>query len=215
MKILILIWYFLRSLFLRGPIGHFRILLTEFYYENTFKIKTIAFKKSSSSDFFHYQGASYWIVFKVLKSITSHTLKFDFIDIGCGKGRALCIAEYLGYNQLYGIEMDQELISMAQTNLGLYSFKRKVSEFHLFCENALVYPYKNKPSVYFLFNPFNEEIMTQVLNRILTNTQAITYFVYLNPMYDKPFKDKNIPLYKVCKTGLYTEAKIFKLEPIL
>ncbi len=212
MKILILIWYFLRSLILRGPIGHFRLLRNELHFENKFKIKTSAFKKSDSSEFFHYQGASYWVVFRVLQFLPANTINFDFIDIGCGKGRVLFIAEYLGYSQLTGIELDQDLISVAQTNLNLYPFKRKESKFLFFCENALSYPYESKPSVYFLFNPFNEKIMEQVLDRIIRATHEETYFVYLNPKYNKAFEQKNIQLFKVCKTGFYTEAKIYKLK---
>lgn len=212
MKILIYLYYFLRSLLLRGPLASCLLMRDEFKYEKVFGIRTAAIKKSSSNQFFHYQGAGYRILFRLFKALAVHTKKYDFVDVGCGKGRVVFVAENAGYDHLTGIELDEELIKEAEGNLKRYVLKRKSSEIEFIHINALKYEYKNKATVYFLFNPFNEEILRKVLGRICTRTSSETWFVYMNPLYQKPFQEKHIEQMQKIKTGFYTEAIIYRMN---
>lgn len=211
MKVFIVLYYFFRSLLLRGPLAHFKLVYSELRYEKFFNIQTAGFKKSNSTDYFHYQGAAYKVLFRVLKELYPLSSSFGFIDIGCGMGRVLFVAEFLGYNELKGIEIDTGLIQQAEANLKKYPFKRSESTFEIVPSNALGYNYANKPSVYFLFNPFNEYVLSEVLSKILSSTKEETYFVYMNPMFQEAFSNASIPLFKTCKTFLYTEAIIYRL----
>lgn len=213
MKILIYLYYFFRSVLLRGPVNTVRLLKAELEEEKKFGIKTSAIKKSSSKEFFHYQGAGYLVLTRILSEIFEETKHCDFVDIGCGKGRAIFVAEYCGYNHLTGIELDDALIKEAVMNIDLYSFKREESEIHFVCANALTYDYKNQPTLYFLFNPFNEEILEKVLKRILKSRNSKTWFVYMNPLYPVPFKENKVKLIREFKTGFYTEALVFRIDP--
>lgn len=173
---------------------------------------TASIKKSESKEFFHYQGAGYLTLMRLFSEIYKETAGFDFLDIGCGKGRAVFVAEYFGYDEITGIDLDEELISDARNNLKTYPFKRTESTIQLIKANAIEYEYHNKPTVYFLFNPFSEEVMQKVVNRIVTLTRSETWFVYMNPLYLKPFEERGLENYKEFKTGLYMEAIIFRLK---
>lgn len=212
MKILIQVYYLFRSVFLRGLINSIKLLNAEKLYEKKFAIKTSAFKKSDSKEYFHYQGASYRVLLRIFSELMKETKNFDFVDIGCGKGRAVFVAEHVGYTNLCGIELDEELVKDAKENIKLYPFKRKESSIDIIHANALEYDYKNKRTVYFLFNPFNESIMEKVLDRISSLSTSETWFVYMNPLYPEPFKRKNVEQVKKFKTRFYTEALVFKMN---
>lgn len=171
-------------------------------------------KISSSTEFFHYQGASYKVLLDVFKDLISTTRDFAFLDIGCGKGRAVLVAEYCGYNKLRGIDLDQELISDANENLANYKFKRRESEIVFSCENALTFLYPNEASVYFLFNPFNEAILSEVLRRLCTMNENELVFVYMNPLYPGPFLEMGMEPARTYKTSRYTEAVVFRRNKI-
>lgn len=212
MKIIIYLYYFFRSVFLRGLYGTLRLLKAEYKYENMFGIKSARIKKSDSGEFFHYQGANYLTLFQVFSWLVERTRGFNFVDIGSGKGRAVFVAEYFGYNQLTGIELDDALVKEAHENLTRYVFKRKESQIRIIHQNAVKHDYENVPTVYFLFNPFNANILKQVIDKVCSQNSSEIWFIYLNPLYPQPFKEKNITCVKEIKTFLYTEALIFKRE---
>jgi len=209
-RLLTLIYYFFRSVFLRGLFNTIKIIAAEGKYERFFKISTAAFKHSYSKENFHYQGASYLVlfrIFKVLKEIAPHSA---FVDIGCGKGRVIFVAEHQGYNTLIGIELDKDLVDVAQQNLIDYPFKRTESEIKFTNINALDFNYENKHTIYFLFNPFNETVLTKVLSRIIEKSHSETIIVYMNPIYQNAFKNESFQVLQKINTRFYTEAIIYR-----
>ena len=210
MKILIQVYYFMRSLILRGPYNTYKLAKTEFEYEKLLGINTASFKRSESTENFHYQGASYLMLLKIFRDLESQTKHFQFIDIGSGKGRAVFVAEYCGFSQLTGIELDPELVELANKNKTLYQLRNKNASIHFYQSNALQYPFKNEASLYFLFNPFNEEVLKKVLESILTMNRSEIWIVYMNPLYKKAFIDAGLEPIKRYKSGFYTEALVYK-----
>lgn len=210
MNFLLYIVYFFRSAYLRGLLNTFRLLKAEISYERRFGIKTSMIKKSDSAEFFHYQGASYRVLMQLFKTQDARTKNFHFVDIGSGKGRAVFVAEYCGYNQLTGIELGPELIEDARQNTNRYLLKRKESSIEFILANTLDYNFADRPTVYFLFNPFNAEILMRVLEKIKASTTSETWFVYMNPLFRKVFDKQGVPLVQELKTKRYLEAVIYK-----
>lgn len=212
MKIFIYIYYFFRSAALRGLANAIRLIRAEAPNEKKYGIATSSIKKSNSDEFFHYQGAGYLVLYRVFEEISANTRSYNFVDIGCGKGRPVFVAESFGYNNLTGIDLDKELIDAANKNLKTYLLKRKESLIEFIHANALEYNYKNTPTVYFLFNPFNEEVLKKVLARISSQTHSETWFVYMNPKYKTAFANDKFEIVKELKTKRYLEAVIYKLK---
>ncbi|PBQ32137.1 hypothetical protein CNR22_10255 [Sphingobacteriaceae bacterium] len=197
---------------MRGLFNSLALLRAEQLYEKKFGIRTSKIKRSDSAEYFHYQGASYQQLNRILTEIYPFTKGFQFVDIGCGKGRAVFVAESIGFNDIAGIELDESLLHEAIENLKLYPMKRKESHIEFLQANALDYHYKNIKTVYFLFNPFNEEILNKVVEKIKAESASETWFIYMNPLYPKPFENSGIELVRKFKTRFYTEANVYRMN---
>jgi len=151
-------------------------------------------------------------LFRILNAIKSETKNFAFVDIGCGKGRPVFVAESYGYENLIGIDLNKELIANAYDNLQRYKLKRESSTIKFITVNALEYNYINQPTVYFLFNPFNETVLKNVLNKIILSTTSQTWFVYMNPKFKEVFENEKIEIVTELKTNRYLEAIIYRIK---
>ena len=81
---------------------------------------------------------------------------FDkFCDIGCGLGRSMLVANEVGFNDLYGVDISPELIRLAKNNLKL----RNVSAL-LSCSDVDSFLIPDGRLAVYLFNPFGKERMT-------------------------------------------------------
>lgn len=188
----------------------------EKHYEAEFGIQTSSIKKSSDKDNFHYQGASYMALLKVLNELPPELKNKGFVDFGSGKGRALFCAEYMGFNYLTGVELDNDLVLASNNNLATFTKKRKESTVEFINCNALNYVIDKDASTFYFFNPFSEKIMQKVIENIIqfaTREKKEVYIVYLNPVYRKLWTDNQFKEYKIIKTNNYTEAVIYFFKP--
>jgi 16S rRNA G966 N2-methylase RsmD len=182
-------------------------------YERLFGIRTMQIKKSDDTNNFHYQGASYLVLLELFKKLPEGLKNKNFIDIGSGKGRALFCAEYSGFNKLIGVELDQELVEIANENSKLYQLKRKESHFTFICENALTYVIPGGTSVFYFFNPFSEKIMQEVEKKISafqTHNRSEVFIIYVNPQFKNVWLNAGYDTYHQEGNSRYTEALIFR-----
>lgn len=207
MNYLLLVYYFFRSLYLRGIMATIRIIKYETEAEKKYNIQTAGVKPSQSKDFFHYQGANYWVLELLLKESIGLSSNNIFIDIGCGKGRVCFVAEKVGYKKVIGIDLDAELIQNAIDNG--HKINSRVEFINC---NALDYNFNNREAVYFLFNPFSESILKQVLIKIKENSHSKTLIIYMNPTQEKVFTSLNIKPFKQVRTKRYLEANYYFLN---
>lgn len=209
MKIFIYLGYFFRSVRLRGLRNTLRLIGAERRYERLFGIQTVAMAAPQHPDFFHYQGASYLVLMRLFGELDAGLKRFRFFDIGSGKGRAVFAGEYCGFNQLEGIELDEQLVETARQNAKRYRFKRNDSSINFITANALSYNFPDTPTVYFLFNPFSAVVLKQVVTRILSGTTAETWFIYMNPLFRTVFDEVGLVCRAEVKTNKYLEAVIY------
>lgn len=99
----------------------------------------------------------------ILKQIDINE-KDRFIDVGCGKGGCLLYATRYGFARIGGIEIEQDLFETAIRN-----FERlKITRIEVFNADAVTYEHYDEWNVFFLFNPFSDEIYKLVINNILS-----------------------------------------------
>jgi trans-aconitate methyltransferase len=205
--------YFFRSVKLRGFIATMKLILAEKRSEKKYGINTLAVKKSGSEENHDYQGAGYLVLHRILPKMITLTGDINFFDIGCGKGRALFVAERMGYSNLKGIDLDDELIMLAKQNLKNYELTKMASVIDFETANAINFNYENVPIVYFLFNPFNDKILEMVLEKIVLAAKSPTWFVYMNPVHKYVFESNtNFKLEREFFTTKYLEASVYKLN---
>ncbi len=94
---------------------------------------------------------------------------YTFVDVGSGKGRMLLMAADYPFRRIAGIEFRKDLHDTAIDNVRHYrSFKGKTERPPIECINidATSYEFPNGNLVLYFFNPFNEEVMGKILNRL-------------------------------------------------
>ncbi len=111
---------------------------------------------------------------------------FTFLDLGSGKGRALLMASDYPFRKIVGVELLAELHAIARDNVGRYSSQRqRCRNFELHCGDARRFPLPAEPLVIFLFDPFPEEILREVIEgveRSLKQTPRKVFLAYQNPI---------------------------------
>lgn len=113
---------------------------------------------------------------------------FTFLDLGCGKGRTLLLAAEKGFGRVVGVEFDPGLAETARRNtetcnLGTGATTGAVE---VVCGDAARYEFPLEPTVVFLFNPFGEDTLRAVVDRIeesLTLWPRPFVVAYFNPMH--------------------------------
>lgn len=215
-------YYFLRSLYYRGIVNTFKLLSYENKYEKQLGINThsivnldkLTLAGLNSEQNHHYQGASYYILFKVFDTLPHHLKNNYFIDFGCGKGRAIFVAEQCGFTKLVGVDIAKELIDEANENKKNYVLKNENSSIDFVYCDATTYNIPNEACVFYFFNPFGEDIMRKVLNNIKSSVAQFPReikCIYLNPKYDTVFSECGLKIEQIIKNNRYIEAIIYTL----
>ena len=222
MKFFQYIYYFFRSLYYRGFVSTFKLLSYEGKYEKQLGINThsivnldgLTLAGDDSKQNHHYQGASYYVLFSIFSKLPRETNLFPLIDYGCGKGRALFVAEQCGFTNLIGIDIAKELIEDANANKAVYVKKNKQSNITFLFEDATNYQIPDDAKVFYFFNPFGEAILQKVINTIQlslqTNPRKI-YCIYLNPKYSSVFERNGFVVFFKEKNKRYVEGVIYTL----
>lgn len=116
--------------------------------------------------------------------------KHHFLDIGCGKGRALCVAAHRGFKKVTGLDFAKDLCETAKSNLATTQKKFPDLQYKVINNDAFYFEIPEDVDCIFLFNPFDEIIMSAVVNNIFTSIQTtprkIT-IIYVNPLHKELF----------------------------
>lgn len=222
MRVFQYIYYFFRSLYYRGFVNTFKLLSYEGKYEKQLGINThsivnldkLTLAGENSDQNHHYQGASYYILFSIFEKLPPETKNFPLIDYGCGKGRALFVAEQCGFTNLIGVDIAKELINDANANKAVYVKKNKQSSIDFLFEDATKYEIPDNTQVFYFFNPFGADILQQVINNIKTSVKVNprkVYCIYLNPKYKAVFEKNGFEIFYTEKNKKYLEGIIYKL----
>ena len=102
--------------------------------------------------------------------------EFTFIDLGCGKGRALIMACEKGFRRVIGVEFSAKLAELARCNLNTVGFLNV----ELVTGDAADFVFPNEPLVLFLYNPFGAAVLEKVLDHL---AERSAYIIYVSPLH--------------------------------
>lgn len=89
---------------------------------------------------------------------------YIFVDYGCGKGRALFMAAFFPFRRIIGVELATDLTEQASQNVEQFRNRTgQADRFDVVQENATTYGLPAEPAVLYFYNPFDANLMTQVL----------------------------------------------------
>ncbi len=128
-------------------------------------------------------------VFNALRQLKILSEPYTFLDVGCGKGK-VCIAwrllesnEAKRANRIIGIDYYDQFIELARRNFRAV-FKSE-GDFRLADATAFDFTALDDRLIVYLYNPFDESIMKQMLEHLPANTVVI----YNNPVHASLFRE--------------------------
>lgn len=136
-----------------------------------------------------YMPVSYTLLEEIFGQLQT-TTRNHFLDMGSGKGRALCVAAHNGFKQVTGLDFSKALCNAATENL--VKTKEQVSAFNfkIINNDAFYFEIPGDTDCIFFFNPFDEIIMSAVVNNICTSLQnnpRNISIIYVNPLHKELF----------------------------
>ena len=87
------------------------------------------------------------------------------LDMGCGAGRAICVAAQYPFSRVIGIEIDERLCALAKQNAR--RLRRYAVRPEIVCADAAKFWVPDDITVVFLYNPFSGEVLKTALTRVL------------------------------------------------
>ena len=115
-------------------------------------------------------------LFEAVAFIGIDPARFTFIDLGCGKGRALIMASELKFRRIIGVEIVPDLADIARANLASLGIAAEVRTM-----DAMLFVFPPGPVVLFLYNPFVATVLEAVIENLRTADIPELFILYKNP----------------------------------
>jgi len=129
---------------------------------------------------------------RAMEHIRADFENFVFIDYGCGKGRALLLATDHPFKKIIGIEFAREFCVLAEQNIEIFLKQTgRPNNTEIMWTDAETYSLPDEDTVIFFYNPFAEEVMVKVLNKIeesLNKCPRKIFVIYAYPLLADLFK---------------------------
>ena len=196
----------------------FYIIYHEIKGERKYGINTIGIDNLDELDSKHLDNATIYMpaIYSMLEMI------FDkvniagvnhFLDIGCGKGRAMCVAVANGCKNVTGIDFSKELCMDALNNLTLLQQKHPAMQAKVINTDAFTYQIPSDVDCIFLFNPFDDYLMMGVVKNIKLSLKLHPRpikIIYANPLCKSHFMDAGFKETFHSKKMRYIEVSILQ-----
>src|SRR5882762_943562 len=144
---------------------------------------------------------------EMVESLGIDPTRYTFLDLGSGKGRTLLMASEYPFRRVLGVELLPELNQIAQKNIREFrSEQRKCEVVESVCQDARVFEFPEVPLLIYLFNPFLESGLSQVVRNLERSLQASprpVVILYHNPLLASVL-DASAALKKAYSTHQYS-----------
>jgi SAM-dependent methyltransferase len=127
-----------------------------------------------------YQPIDPWLFRRTLRALQAEIFpgEYTFVDLGCGKGRALILAAESGFREVVGIDLAPPLVDCAPRNLA----RAAVQNARVACQSADAFQFPPGDLVVYLFNPFVGPVFRRTLQNLCRMSSGNTFLVYINPV---------------------------------
>ena len=173
-------------------------LRQEWRGEKKYKINTTAFSdlsrfKITGNQLAHateYMPVNYFTIEHLFTHLPKQARQGSLLDIGCGKGRAMCVAASYGFQKVIGIDFAKEMIDAAEKNLALTKRIYPSLEYQLTWADISSLEIGKDVQTIFLFNPFDEILLKSVVQKIDASLKIHPrklYVLYASPRHEDVF----------------------------
>jgi predicted RNA methylase len=109
-----------------------------------------------------------------------------FVDIGAGMGRIVLLATLHPFRQVVGIEVSPALCETARENLAVWRRRHSgvaCKDVRIVCKDASHAAIPRGDAVFYLYNPFGENTLRRLIDRIAAESTGRTAIMYHTPMH--------------------------------
>ncbi|MGE0632963.1 MAG: class I SAM-dependent methyltransferase [Pseudobdellovibrionaceae bacterium] len=102
---------------------------------------------------------------------------YSFVDVGCGMGKPCFYASKYPFQKISGYDFDPSLVQKAEYNLQSAKKKHPL-DISFFVADATEYKLPERPTLIFMFNPFDSLVMDKFLKlnvNLIQNSALIAY----------------------------------------
>lgn len=94
--------------------------------------------------------------------------RFTFVDVGCGKGRALLLASRFAFSEIVGVELASPLAKIAEGNAVAFqsAWKQTQTSIRVIAGDATEFDLPSGPLLLFLYHPFAGPVMRRFLAHV-------------------------------------------------
>jgi SAM-dependent methyltransferase len=104
---------------------------------------------------------------RIVAALPVDLSRYQFVDLGCGKGRALVLAAEAGFSRMVGVEFATELAAECSRNIASYRSRHPgANPIDVRCEDAATFRIPPHDTVLFLYNPFDAAVMEKVIEGV-------------------------------------------------
>ena len=110
---------------------------------------------------------------------------YSFVDLGCGKGRAVLMASEFAFREVVGVELHASLASIAETNVAAWTAAgRAACPVRIVCQDATEVVFPEGACLLYLFHPFGAPVLKRLIERIeadFAHRRGMLDLIYFNP----------------------------------
>jgi SAM-dependent methyltransferase len=122
----------------------------------------------------------------IIRNLRIDYRRYNFVDLGSGKGRVLLVASEFPFARVQGVEFSRSLHEIAVENVRRYSSRtqrcKNVEPIH---GDAMEYEFPQAPTIIFMFNPFKPAVLVPVLRRLEASIRELPRDIVL--LYTAPY----------------------------
>jgi SAM-dependent methyltransferase len=122
---------------------------------------------------FYYAATSWPRLLQVYRQLRALPIRPDdaFLDLGCGKGRALLVASRFPFGRLIGVDLSPSLLATAAANAERIRELSPGVRIELVESDAGLYEIPDDVMTIYLNNPFPSPVVEQVLDQLMASVQ--------------------------------------------
>jgi SAM-dependent methyltransferase len=119
--------------------------------------------------------------------------EYAFVDVGCGKGRAMMLASERSFREVAGVELNAHLAAIAEKNLARWQeIGLPRTSLRLVLGDATEVALPALPLLVFLYNPFGAPVLRLLLQRLedaAGNVSGLVDVIYVVPGQEAVFAE--------------------------
>lgn len=144
-----------------------------------------------------YEAVSFYMLEQLLTAFRKISAETSIIDLGCGKGRMMMVAPHFGITNIKGIDFARELCQQAIANMKVKEKQFPGIKWKVIHQNVEEYNVRRSDSVFFMFNPFDSQVLKNFLRKLDASCEQFprtTYFIYASPQHQQMLLDDGYAL---------------------